>query len=205
MQSTCPNCGRYHTHVLNDTWLIVCANCRHQVTNRDIRDSNAFNMPDDLSTIQIGTTGLYRGKSFTISGRIRFQLKTDFRNLWCASYDDRTIWIFQSLESIVFCDSRFAINEYQFEGLRAGAYMDFTDSIKLKCEMMEPCVDVHYEGEISRFPLPNTRLTLIQASSPSFNTALIFKNKSGELHYLWGEMMLVYGYKFENLKAWTEW
>lgn len=205
MQSTCPGCGRYYTHLLDDTWLIVCSNCRYQITNRDIRDKNAFDMPDDLSTIQIGTTGIYKAQSFVITGRLRFQTKTDFRNLWCARYGDKTMWIGQSLESVGFFASHFTPSEYKFAEVRAGVYMEFTDSIKLKCEMMEPCIDVKYEGEISRFPFPNTQITLIQASNSSGNTALIFKNRTGELHYLWGELMLVYGYKFDNLKKLTEW
>jgi hypothetical protein len=205
MQSTCPGCGRYYTHQLDDTWLIICQHCRHQITNRDIRDEKEFDMPDDLSTLQIGTTGIYKAQSFVITGRIRFQLKTDFRNLWCARYGDKTIWIGQSLESVGFFTPPFMEHTYQFDSLRAGVFVEFTDDIKLKCEMMEPCIDVRYEGEISRFPYPNAKITLIQASNTKGNTALIFKNRSGQLHYLWGELMLVYGYKFDNLKKWAEW
>lgn len=205
MQSTCPACGRYYTHQLNDSWLIVCTNCHQQITDRNIRDKSEFDMPDDLSTIQIGTTGIYKGQSFLITGRIRFQLKTDFRNLWCARYGDKTIWIGQSLESLGFFTPPFLEYAYDFSGLRAGVYLEFTDTIKLKCEMLEPCIGVHYEGEISRFPFLNTKVTLIQATNAKGNTALIFKSQSEGLYYLWGELMLVYGYKFENVKKWSEW
>lgn len=205
MQSTCPGCGRYYTPQLKDTWLIVCAHCRHQVTDNNIGNKTEFEIPDDLSTLQIGTTGIYKGTSLLITGRIRFQLKTDFRNMWCARYGDKTIWIGQSLESIGFFTPPFMEFGYDFSGLRAGVYLEITDKIKLKCEMMEPCVAISYEGEISRFPFPNAQLTLLQASNTAGNTALIFKNHLGGIYYIWGELMLVYGYKFDNVKKWTEW
>jgi hypothetical protein len=175
------------------------------MTNRDIRGNDAFDMPDDLSTIQIGTTGLYKAQSFVITGRVRFQFKNDFRNLWCASYGDKTIWIGQSLESIGFFTPPFASFPFKLEALRAGVYIEFSEKIKLKCEMMEPCIDVRFEGEISRFPYPNSKMTVLQASNTAGNTVLIFRDHLGDLQYLWGELMVVYGYKFDNVKKWTEW
>jgi hypothetical protein len=205
MQSSCPGCGRYYTHQLNDPWLIVCTECRHQITDLNIRNKDDFDMPDDLSTLQVGTDGVYKLQSFTITGRIRFQMRTDFRNLWCARHGEKTIWIGQSLESIGFFTPPFMAHADRFENLKAGASIEFTDTISLKCEMMEPCVAMHYEGEISRFPLPDTKVTLVQASNASGNTALIFINQLGKLHYLWGELMLAGSFKFNNLKSWTEW
>jgi hypothetical protein len=205
MQSTCPYCGQTYTHLLNDTWLIVCSNCSHEITNVAIKDPEAFNMPDDWSAIQIGTTGRYKGQSFTITGRIRFQMKNDFRNLWCARYDDKTIWIGQSLESIGFFTPPFAPYPYQFENLRAGVFVEFTDKIKLKCEMLESCVDIRYEGEVLEFPFPNADVVMFQASNTLGNTVLIFSNRKGRLHFLWGELMLVNGVSLENVRTFTEW
>lgn len=144
-------------------------------------------------------------QSFLITGRIRFQMKDNFRNLWCAQYGDKTIWIGQSLESVGFFTPPFAPYPYEFEDIRAGIFIKFTNEIKLKCEMIEPCVDMKFEGEISEFPFPNAKITTIQGSNSSGNTMLIFSNNAGRFHFLWGEFMLVYGYKFDNVRQWTEW
>src|SRR5258705_5115774 len=205
MQSICTHCGRSYIHQLNDAWLIVCANCSHQIMGVGIRYPEAFNMLDDWSAIQIGTTGKYKDQSFTITGRVRFQMKNDFRNLWCARYGDKTIWIGQSLESIGFFTPPFAPYPYQFENLRAGVFVEFSDKIKLKCELLESCFDIRYEGEISEFPFPNVDVMMIQASNAAGNTVLIVSNRHGRLHFLWGEVMLVYGVSFDNTKKFAEW
>lgn len=140
-----------------------------------------------------------------VSGRIRFQMKNDFRNLWCARYGDKTIWIGQSLESVGYFTPPFAPYPYQFENIRAGVFIEFSDKIKLKCEMIEPCLSVRYEGEVAEFPFSNTRTVIMQASNTAGNTALIFSNPGGRLQFLWGELMLVYGVTFENVRTFAEW
>jgi hypothetical protein len=162
-------------------------------------------MPDDWSAIQVGTTGTYKDRSFTITGRVRFQMKNDFRNLWCARHGDKTIWIGQSLESVGFFTPPFAPYPYQFENLRAGVFVEFSDKIKLKCELLESCFDIRYEGEISEFPFPNVDVMMIQASNAAGNTVLIFSNRQGRFHFLWGEVMLIYGVSFDNTKKFAEW
>jgi len=205
MQSNCPHCGRSYRHQLIDTWLIVCENCSRQTTDVAIEAPAAFIMPADWSRIQVGTTGKYKNQSFTITGRIRFQMKSDFRNLWCARYGDKTIWIGQSLESIGFFTPPFTPYPYQFENLRAGLFLEFSDRIKLKCEMIESCYDIRYQGEISEFPFPNVDVRMIQAGNAAGNTALIFSNHRGRLHFLWGEIMLVYDVSFHNTRNFLEW
>lgn len=205
MHTNCPHCGKRYDHQLNDAWLIVCPSCHQEITSVGIKDDKAFHMPDDWSVIQIGTTGTYKGQSFIVCGRIRFQMKYDFRNLWCARYGDKTIWIGQSLESVGYFTPPFAPYPYQFENIRAGLFIEFSDKIKLKCEMIESCLSVHYEGEIAEYPFPDARVAIIQASNTAGNTVLIFTNPGGRQHFLWGELMLVYGVSFENVRTFAEW
>jgi hypothetical protein len=204
MQIYCPNCGRGYTQKLKETWLVVCDTCHHLVKGSGI-EPDQLNMPDDWSTIQVGTTGLYKNQNFTIMGRIRLQMKNDFRNLWCAQYGQEIMWIGQSLESIGFFTPPFAPFPHSFGKIRAGVNIEFSERIKLKCELVENCIGLQYEGEVSDFPFPKGNFTLIQAGNAIGNTVLIFYENPNSIQFLWGEVMLVYGVTFNNTKTWSQW
>ncbi len=58
-------------------------------------------MPDDWSYIQIGTTGEYKSRPFQIVGRIRLQLRSEYKNFWCAAdHKGDSLWIAESFGSI---------------------------------------------------------------------------------------------------------
>jgi hypothetical protein len=188
----CPQCGHLTTQKLRDTWLVVCSQCNESI-------------PDDWSTIQIGSTGMYKEKTFKITGRVRLQMQNDFRNLWCAIYDDRTLWISQSLESIGFFKTSFDAYPAEFSNPIAGTYIVFSNKIKLKCELVEPCIGVKFEGEIARFPFPEGDFTFIQASNKEGNTMLVAQQNNGNIQFLWGELSLVNAFSFENKREFNDW
>lgn len=206
MQGFCGHCGKGHRHQLADTWLLVCDQCQHVVHGEGKVKPEQLAMPDDWSTIQVGTTGTYKNQKFLITGRVRMQMRNDFRNLWCAQYGKDTLWIGQSLEGIGFFNPPFA--EYPKElqtKVRAGVFVNFSENIKLKCEMIDTVRALHYEGEIGFFPYPDGAFTLLQANNSQGNTVLVFKRDNDQAQFLWGVTTLVYGVTFEHTKKWSEW
>lgn len=205
MTYSCPRCGKNYSTKLNDTWLIVCDKCPSKVFGSAALPDSYFTMVDDWSAIQIGTTGKYKDKSFEVTGRIRLQMKADYRNLWCATYGDKTLWISQSLESIGFFTTSFEKYPIEFYRPNAGMYIEFSDRVKLKCETVEPCISIRYEGEVARFPYPMGNFILIQASNSSGNTVLVCRKDDLDLQFLWGELKLLNTISFERIREFNEW
>jgi hypothetical protein len=206
MQSFCSNCGKGYRHQLADPWLIICAHCQHVMKGDGLVNTNQLAMPDDWSTIQIGSTGNYKDQNFLITGRVRIQMRNDFRNLWCAQYGKETLWIGQSLEGVGFFQPPFAEYPKEFQKkIRAGIYVEFSEAIKLKCEIIDKCLGVHFEGELSQFPYPDGKFTILQANNSNGNTVLVFMRGEDSAQFLWGVTALVYGVTFENTKRWSEW
>ena len=205
MNASCPQCGRNHIAQLDSTWIITCTNCKRLVHgDASITDAHCA-MPDDWSAIQIGSKVMYQDKLHSVLGRARLQMKSDFLNLWCATYNGNELWIGQSLEKIGFFDSAFSPYPTQkYKEPRAGLFIEFSEAIKLKCELVEECVDIHFEGEMGRLPFHNNFL-FIQANNVQGNTALVFSASKERTEFLWGEIKLVGSIKFENTRQFNEW
>jgi hypothetical protein len=162
-------------------------------------------MPDDWSAIQVGSKVMFNNQLHTVIGRARLQMKSDFLNLWCATYNGNILWIGQSLEKIGFFASTFTPFPERYEAINAGMMIEFGDKIRLKCELVERCIDIRYEGELDRLPFSDSKFLFVQASNIQSNTVLIFSNKADVTEFLWGEMKIVGSIKFENTKQFNEW
>lgn len=163
-------------------------------------------MPDDWSAIQIGTTGFYKNKNFTIVGRARLQMNTDYINLWCAHVQDGPLWIGQSMEKIGFFASVFTpYPEGRYKETNAGLMIDFSDTIRLKCELVEPCIDLRIEGELQRLPFTRPGFKFVQASNNKGNTVFVLANSNKQAEFLWGEVMLWDAVKLSNTREFHDW
>jgi hypothetical protein len=204
MTYSCPSCGKQYTPQLTDSWILLCTNCRAVVTGEKSIRLHGTSMPDDWSVLQIGSNGIYKNKPFKITGRARIQLENDFKNLWCASYDNGSIWIAQNLESTSFLLPPFTAFTGDYSSIRAGNFVEFSSTVKMKCEFVEACTDLQIEGEISNFPITSSGFHLAQVRNKSRNSALIVKKGAEDSQFLWGEIAPD-DFKFDNLKKLDEW
>jgi hypothetical protein len=202
MTYTCPGCGKMYSPQLTDTWVLLCNDCGGVV----LGDKNLpGKIPNDWSVIQIGSAGHWKGVPFKILGRVRLQLKDDFKNLWCAQYENKTLWIAQSLESVAFYPPPFAPFPDELNKPRSNHSIKFSSNTELKCEFIEQCTHLHFEGELSSFPFSKGGFAVIQASNLKGNSALIFQRQDTSAEFLWGEYMERLNFKFENIRHWNEW
>jgi hypothetical protein len=201
----CPRCGRSITTRLKEPWLVTCTNCQVLASGPSNIPENTFQMPDDWSAIQIGTRGSYKNKEFAIVGRARLQMNTDFLNLWCADIASGPLWIGQSLERIGFFESVFTpYPAGRYRESRAGLMIEFSDTIKLKCEMVEPCINLHLEGELLKIPFSRQGFKFVQASNVQGNTVFVLTDDR-QTEFLWGELMALDTVKLSNTRQFNEW
>lgn len=207
---TCPNCGKAAQRKLKDTALLLCPNCSGKAYGTIDIPEGSNGVPDDLSLIQIGSTGKYQNKKFEIVGRVRIETKDDFRSLWCATYDDEqnpTLWICQCLDSISFAAGSF--NSFPPKSdleLKAGGKIVFGDRLKLFVTFVSKCESIHYEGEIAKFPKPDGNFLFIQGSNNS-NTVLVvcIDESLRDTEMLWAETKQLGEVHFENTRKFDDW
>ena len=207
---SCPQCRRSVQRKLKDSALVLCTNCNAKVFGEMEIPSDGHGVSDDLCFLQIGSKGKYLNKKFEIVGRIRMQMKDDFRSLWCALYDDAknpTLWICQSLESLSFAADTFkAFPPKSDVDLKAGGKVVFGDKIKLNVGFVSAPLTIQYEGEIARFPKPDGDFIFIHAANHNHTALVVCVNKNLEnTEMLWAQTKELGDVQFENTRKFNEW
>ena len=78
----------------------------------------------DFSPLQIGTTGFYQQRKFTIRGRLQIDYGSGFWNEWFCVFDDNSIgWLSESNDGFVFVEEAIAQEVPVFAALEVGRAM----------------------------------------------------------------------------------
>jgi hypothetical protein len=87
----CPQCGAPVKFQSSIAVFAVCEHCRSMVVRKDLNLETIgvmAELPPDLSPLQIGTRGEWKGRSFELLGRIRVEWGQGSWNEWYASFSD---------------------------------------------------------------------------------------------------------------------
>lgn len=85
LTSTCPSCGAALAFANKASLFAVCPHCDVASVREDVNLRSLGRMAelqDDGSPIQIGTTGYFRGRAFTVLGRRQMSYDKGFWNEW---------------------------------------------------------------------------------------------------------------------------
>ncbi len=94
---TCPSCGAELVFQSAVSVYAVCKYCASMIVRHD-KDVESIGtmaqLPDDISPLQIGTDGIYRGTHFGIVGRAKIGWEDGSWNEWYLVFDDgRRGWL----------------------------------------------------------------------------------------------------------------
>jgi hypothetical protein len=204
----CPSCGSNNSTVLKATALLVCKNCNAIVVQNcpQGRQIPPERIPVDWSFLQKGSTGSYKGAVFTLVGRIRLQLRNDYKNLWCAATKGGDyFWLMESFASFAVFQPVWQPWSNDVRSLHAGKPIKIQNDLFLKGEYVEKCEDISYEGEIGAWKLFSPGFFFIQASNNRGDTAIYLVPGSDPIEFLAGEKVLVEKLQLKNILAWNEW
>jgi len=97
LKTSCPACGAEMVFRSKATVFAVCAYCRSTVVRHDIDVETLGKMAEltaDMSPLQVGTRGKFRGVAFQILGRVRQVWEDGNWNEWFAAFENgREGWI----------------------------------------------------------------------------------------------------------------
>ncbi|MGZ3254606.1 MAG: DUF4178 domain-containing protein, partial [Burkholderiaceae bacterium] len=88
---SCPSCGAQVEFRSYASVLAVCEYCKTTILKDADSVKNLGKMSDvleDYSPIQIGTTGVFGGRSFSVIGRIQLRYSAGMWNEWYVLFDD---------------------------------------------------------------------------------------------------------------------
>ncbi|MGI9101392.1 MAG: DUF4178 domain-containing protein [Terriglobales bacterium] len=89
--ANCPNCGAKITFRWSSSVQTTCEYCKSILVRTDVdlkKVGEVADLPPDSSPIQIGTEGIYRGKSFVVIGRIIYEYEQGTWNEWHITMND---------------------------------------------------------------------------------------------------------------------
>jgi hypothetical protein len=95
--AACPNCSGPLTFAWSGSVQTVCPHCRSIIVRHDLdltRVGEVSEPPPDTSPIQVGTTGRFDDRPFTVIGRIAYEYDEGTWSEWHLLFDDRrTAWL----------------------------------------------------------------------------------------------------------------
>jgi hypothetical protein len=204
----CPSCNTINYSVLEHTSIIVCKNCGEiAYQNTEAIDTvTPCRIPEDWSFLQIGSGLEYNQNTLTAVGRIRLQLRNDYKNLWCAALNNGTsVWIMESFASFCMLGSSWTEYNGSVENLHAGMTVQLKKDLKVKGEYVEKCEGVSYEGEIGNWKLFQPGFFFIQCSNNTRNTAVFVVDHKKDIAYLTGGKIDVEKLNLKNTITWDGW
>jgi hypothetical protein len=93
--SSCPNCNRSIVFISDLPSCFACDQCAMLIRRKFAGLEPIFKVklvPEDMTSLRIGTTGEYNQKNFKLTGRIRFETAGKYFNLWAAFSSDKTFY-----------------------------------------------------------------------------------------------------------------
>lgn len=90
-RTACPSCGAEVLFRSTISAISVCEYCQSTVLRSadEVKDIGKIGkVLEDYSPIQIGTSGVFAGRAFTVIGRIQLRYEAGLWNEWYVSFDD---------------------------------------------------------------------------------------------------------------------
>lgn len=194
--------------MLTEPYLIVCEKCGALVhTHHSIRDRILpARIPADWSFLQIGSAFEFAKEDCQVVGRIRLQLRNDYKNLWCAALKSgKYIWIIESFASFAVLSGAWVEFKQSVSKLHAGGSISLKKDLKLKGEYVEKCEGITYEGVLGEWRLFKPGFFFIQCSNKENRTAVFTVDGNHNIFSISGEKVDVRLLNFKNILSWDEW
>ena len=201
MQS-CPVCSTFITPKLSESYYIKCPQCAHEMAI-GFKQITTVPMPADWSFIQLKTTGIYKDIPFQIIGRVRLQLRHDYKNFWCAEHSrGKTLWIAESFNSFAVMDMPWQEHDGKPKNIRAGKNISVHGGVT--GEYLEKCELLSIEGELGKWLNFVPGFFFVQASDLE-RTAFFTIVPQETVYITTGYKVTAQSLQLQNTIGWNEW
>jgi hypothetical protein len=162
--------------------------------------------PPDWTFLQIGSGGTYHEDPFLIIGRVRLQLKNEYKNIWtCYFKSGKATLLVESFGALAMLHPEWIPYTGDITMLRAAKRIPIAQFDKLEGEFLEKCFDVTYEGETGIWKFFRPDFFLVQCGDRNGKYVLIPFYPRNKVEYLAGEKVTLEKLQLTNIVTWDEW
>jgi hypothetical protein len=206
-QYACPNCGAPLIFRSSVSVHSTCTHCRSMVVRHDMNLETlgeVAELLDDMSPFQVGTTGRYKDKQFTLIGRIKVVYESGTWSEWYALFDDGTEgWLAEAQGNYMMT---FATDDPDFDIFASQKLMR---KMQLKGEtfFIEDVKRVTYAASEGELPMPfKPNEIVISVDLRSEKGAFASVTMKGKNRYIYlGEYVPFEAFEFQNIRTFDGW
>jgi hypothetical protein len=205
---SCPYCKGILSFRSSGTDAVMCSRCS-VMANRNgqafkVKVSNV--MPEDMTPLQIGTTGIFGNINFEIIGRVRFQYKQKYKNQWQLLFPDGTSKLLAEAcgAYAFYSPDKTTVNPQTLKNITAGKRIDLPGG-SYYIESLAKCENITAEGEVTFNPLWTEKFISVTFSLPGSPMAVaeIFSKEKTALFK--GTYQDFDDFNFKNLRDLNGW
>jgi hypothetical protein len=201
----CSRCHTTNNQVLQHS-LVACKNCGALVVNTLPGLSISHHpVPPDWSFICVGSSFNHDGKQYSVLGRVRLQLRNDYKNMWycISSSGNENVWLMDSFGSLAIMRTEWREFKDHVSKLHAGHFIKVGNDSKIVGEFVEKCEEISYEGEVAEWHLAKPGFFFIQAGNARI--VGVFTVVDQLIHFVLGEKVELAALELKNIMEWNEW
>lgn len=180
---TCPECSRVIYFSGSATNMIVCTSCGATLLKDEhgtIVSKPVLKAGNEMTIIQPGTTGVWKNKPFTISGRFRLWFEESVINYWTALFNDGTFALLEEgygmYNLMVPVTTPSMITSSRLDHISPGERLEVYNGKIYIAEKKQYILHYEMEGE-AYLPHQGEQVQLVQCSNHNNNTYLFFNYK----------------------------
>lgn len=205
--SNCPNCGAKIVFRWSSSVQTVCEYCKSILVRTDVdlkKVGQVADLPPDSSPIQLNTEGLYRNKSFVITGRILYEYDQGGWNEWHMMMNDGTSsWLSDAQSEYAVSFSTKMQNLPSADQVQVGQQFAWSNE-RYNVTVITPA---HYRGVEGELPFQywdKTDVTFVDLRTQSGKFATLDYSDPQPALYL-GEFVEFEDLKLKNLRSFEGW
>jgi Domain of unknown function (DUF4178) len=149
---SCPSCGANVDFKSKASVFAVCSFCKSSLVrqNMDLENIGKISdLLDDLTPIQIGTSGMFGKEKFEVIGRLKVGYSDGFWNEWFTIFGDGKVgWLAEAQGFYAFCLPYFEAKVLSLASMVVGKTVDFGSKGYLEVDDMRQVKCLYSEGEL---------------------------------------------------------
>lgn len=206
----CPACATSVRIRGSQSNLLVCPKCGTPIVNELNLELDDAAMPEDWSIIRLGTTGEYKERRFEVIGRVRLQLRQEYKNYWCIWFDSdqKYGWLAESFGKYAICEPDFFNLDDMGDifSIKAGDKFELYGKSMVVVDYVDPCEWVSLAGEFAHWKTTQKRFISVQAQNDEGIIALFLLNqRTHRVNFIVGETATLSALSLKEIREWDEW
>ncbi len=160
---------------------------------------------EELTILQVGTTGTYSNQAFEVIGRIQYFFTEGYRNHWFILYKSgKTGWLGDWAGNYSLFQEATYTSLMPLTGRAAGETLSIS-KISLEIEVIDKVNVIYWEGEVPEQGLLEKNFTAIELFSTNGQMGLLHTSGSGTPHTYLGQYVALQDLTLQNTRVHHEW